>query len=219
MQIQIDNTLLNDPAKNVEYDQYLLENAKKSELVLRLWEPQQCYVVLGKSNRADQEVHVDRCYQDQIPIIKRCSGGGTVLNDKGMLNFAIVGPQQQPFKSIHQCNVGMSTYIKNALQSKNIPLEIKGTSDITFMGKKCVGNAQKRTLNFYLFHGCILFDTDISKISYYLKHPSKEPAYRQKKSHKDFLCNISYSKAELIMFLKNAITSIHNAYKQESNFK
>ena len=54
----------------------------------------------------------------------------------------------------------------------------------------------------------MLIDADIQKISYYLKHPSREPAYRKSLSHADFLCNVPLDKEQIIKGLEAAIVYI-----------
>ena len=56
-----------------------------------------------------------------------------------------------------------------------------------------MGNAQKRKRKSFLFHGCFLLGLDISKITTYLAHPSREPDYRRRRSHHDFLINLDVS--------------------------
>lgn len=57
---------------------------------LRFWEsPVEC-VVVGNSSRIEQEVLIEVCDQARIPVVRRVSGGGTVLLGPGCLNFAFV---------------------------------------------------------------------------------------------------------------------------------
>lgn len=55
---------------------------------------------------------------------------------------------------------------------------------------KFSGNAQRRKKHFLLFHGTFLLQFDISLISKFLRMPSKEPDYREGRSHKEFLTNL-----------------------------
>src|ERR1051325_5350957 len=60
--------------------------------ILRLWEPTRYFVVLGYANRLATEVNAAFCRQNTIPILRRCSGGGTVLQGPGILNYTLVLP-------------------------------------------------------------------------------------------------------------------------------
>ncbi|MEK9657803.1 MAG: hypothetical protein VW378_05480 [bacterium] len=212
MHCYIDRTNFNDPAKTVAYDDLLLQQAKPKEVILRLWEPSCDFVVLGKSNNPLNEVYVDRCHKEGIPIIKRCSGGGTVFQSSGVINYAIVAPHHPPFDSIQACNREIMTMVKDVLSDDQLSLAIQGYTDLTYQGKKCCGNAQRRTLSHFLFHGSILVDIDLGKISHYLKHPSREPDYRKGCSHQDFLCHLPLKKAEVYRRLARISLRFNTSY-------
>src|SRR6185295_5909726 len=71
--------------ENLACDEALLDwcDAGDGPEVLRFWEPQQHFVVVGYSNRVEREVNVAACRESGIPILHRCSGGGTVLQGPG----------------------------------------------------------------------------------------------------------------------------------------
>ncbi|HTN71202.1 MAG TPA: lipoate--protein ligase family protein, partial [Methylomirabilota bacterium] len=70
-----------DPARNLACDEALLElcEQKEAEGILRIWEPQTYFVVLGYSNKLATEVNVEACAERGMPVLRRFSGGGTVL--------------------------------------------------------------------------------------------------------------------------------------------
>src|SRR2546427_109776 len=80
------------PAENLACDEALLDwsDAGEGPEVLRFWEPQQHFVVVGYSNRVAREVNVEECRESGIPILRRCSGGGTVLQGPGCLNYSLI---------------------------------------------------------------------------------------------------------------------------------
>ena len=83
---------LPSPVENLACDEALLdwcENGKGEE-VLRFWEPREHFVVVGYANKIANEVNVAACEKRDIPILRRCSGGGTVLQGPGCLNYALV---------------------------------------------------------------------------------------------------------------------------------
>ena len=83
---------LPSPAENLACDEALLdwcENGKGDE-VLRFWEPREHFVVVGYANKIANEVNVAACEKRGIPILRRCSGGGTVLQGPGCLNYTLV---------------------------------------------------------------------------------------------------------------------------------
>ena len=74
----VDVTLFT-PEENLACDEALLDLVEEGyeEEILRFWESPQYFVVLGSSNKFQQEVFVEKCEADGIPILRRHSGGGT----------------------------------------------------------------------------------------------------------------------------------------------
>ena len=80
------------PAENLACDEALLdwcETGGGGE-VLRFWESPDYFVVVGYANTVASEVNVAACEARDIPILRRCSGGGTVVQGPGCLNYALV---------------------------------------------------------------------------------------------------------------------------------
>ena len=74
---------LASPAENLACDESLLdwcENAAEEE-ILRFWEPRDYFVVVGYANKLATEVNVAACEARGIPVLRRCSGGGTVSQE------------------------------------------------------------------------------------------------------------------------------------------
>src|SRR5213595_308411 len=80
------------PAENLACDEALLEafEAAEGRGVLRFWEPADYFVVTGYANHVSTEVDRAACAAEGIPILRRCSGGGTVLQGAGCLNYSLV---------------------------------------------------------------------------------------------------------------------------------
>jgi len=83
---------LSTPAENLACDEALLDmfEERGGEGLLRFWEPTNYFVVVGYANHVEKEVDVAACEAEGIPILRRCSGGGTVLQGPGCLNYSLV---------------------------------------------------------------------------------------------------------------------------------
>ncbi|MDB6056303.1 MAG: lplA, partial [Verrucomicrobiales bacterium] len=82
---------LESPAANLALDEALLDVCEESGAeVLRFWESPEYFVVVGYANKAETEVNVPACRERSVPILRRCSGGGTVLQGPGCLNYSLV---------------------------------------------------------------------------------------------------------------------------------
>src|SRR5881392_4202733 len=82
------------PEEDLACDEALLDIAEegREEGILRVWEPAVYFVVLGYGNRLASEVNAAFCRQNTIPILRRCTGGGTVLQGPGLLNYSLILP-------------------------------------------------------------------------------------------------------------------------------
>src|SRR2546426_2926796 len=69
------------PEQNLACDEALLDLCEEDgcEEILRFWEHRKHFVVLGYSNNAATEVNLDAARRDGVPVLRRCSGGGAVL--------------------------------------------------------------------------------------------------------------------------------------------
>src|SRR5262245_22625242 len=81
-------------AEDLALDEALLIEADRggTPALLRFWESRQYAVVLGASRRLRDEVFIDACRTDGVPILRRSSGGGTVVVGPGALNVTVVLP-------------------------------------------------------------------------------------------------------------------------------
>jgi lipoate---protein ligase len=70
-------------------------------------------------------------------------------------------------------------------------IEIQGHTDLTSQGLKFSGNAQRRRRKFLIFHGTFLLNFDLPQVERFLLMPSKQPTYRQNRSHREFLTNLN----------------------------
>lgn len=180
------------PAENLACDEALLESAeqKGGPGVLRFWEPLQYFVVLGYGKKAAAEANLEACHAEGVPILRRCSGGGTVLQGPGCLNYSLILPisTDPALQSITGANCFIMERQRNALTKLLArPVSIEGHTDLALDGVKFSGNAQRRKRDWLLFHGTLLLDFDLERIERWLLPPPLQPAYRRQRSHKTFL--------------------------------
>lgn len=192
------------PEGNLALDEALLDYCDGGHFdgeILRFWESEVPFVVLGLSGRVSEDVNVTYCNKMGYKILRRPSGGGTVLQGPGSLNYAfILKIERAPaFASINAATQAILTAQKSALKplAATGDIQIEGISDLTLDGKKFSGNAQRRKRHYFLFHGTLLYNFNLEEIERSLKLPPKRPAYRDSKSHMDFLCNFRAEKDSL----------------------
>lgn len=181
--------------ENLACDEALLELCESGQCdeVLRFWEPNHYFVVLGYANRAGTEVNLDFCRKQTIPVLRRCSGGGTVLQGPGCLNYTLIlrSNGSKPLQSITGTNEYVLRRHQDTLSTLlRAPVEKKDHTDLAIGGLKFSGNAQRRRQKCLLFHGSFLLHLDIALLEKTLPFPSRQPDYRSGRSHADFLMNL-----------------------------
>src|SRR6476646_5803774 len=85
---------LSSPEEDIALDEALLLDAEDGlgGEVLRLWQWDQPAVILGSGGKLAEDVNESACAADGVPILRRSSGGGTVLLGPGCLCFSLVLP-------------------------------------------------------------------------------------------------------------------------------
>ncbi len=155
------------------------------------WEFDRICVVLGRGSKTS-EANVELCAEDRVPIVRRCSGGASIVAGPGCLMYSVIlSLQQRPeLRSINTAHRFVMNRIFNATQSLNSKVTLQGICDLTIEDRKFSGNALRYTRDWLLYHGTILYHFPIECISRYLATPPRQPAYRSGRSHADFLTNI-----------------------------
>ena len=197
------------PEENLACDEALLRRAEQDGRgeVLRFWEPRRHFVVLGLSDSHRTETRPRRCRRRGIPVLRRCSGGGAVLQGPGCLNFALVLRIQKPgpLENITAANRFILERHRRSLETLLAhPVGIQGSTDLTIGSLKFSGNSQRRGLNWLLFHGTFLLRLNFSLMEQILAFPSRPPDYRTGREHSHSLANLPLSSEQIKQALREA---------------
>ncbi|HSH16005.1 MAG TPA: lipoate--protein ligase family protein [Verrucomicrobiae bacterium] len=196
------------PEENLAADEALLELAEERGIeTLRIWESAVPFVVLGLSNHVSVEVVTAACAQRGIPILRRVSGGGTVVQGPGCLSYALtlLIPEAGPLATITGTNRQVMEIHRAALENLlGEPVAVQGHTDLETGGRKFSGNAQKRGRRALLFHGTILHAADLELINQLLRHPSREPDWRGRRAHAEFIANLPATRKQITAALRMA---------------
>jgi lipoate-protein ligase A len=196
LEVRLLDLSFDSPAENLACDEALLDELEvgTGAPTLRFWESPVHFVVLGYSNRIDIETNRAECERRGIPIVRRSSGGGAVLQGPGCLNYNLTLPITDETASITATNRFVMGRHREAMESLiKRQVEQQGCTDLTIDGLKFSGNAQRRRSRALVFHGCFLLNLDLQLMEAVLAHPSKEPDYRNHRSHREFLMNLNLS--------------------------
>ena len=122
-------------ADNVALDEALLlhaEDQQETWQCLRLWEPRSTMVVVGRGSTVEREVSVQACQRDCVPIIRRTSGGSTIVTGPGCLMYALVlGIESHPeLKSVSSAYSYLLPKIARAIRREVAGVGYDGISDL-----------------------------------------------------------------------------------------
>ncbi len=200
--MQLLDLSLPTPAENLALDEALLDERETNggEGVLRFWETAAAFVVLGYVCKIADDVSAEECKTRGVPILRRSSGGGTVLQARGVLNYALILPIENgtPSENLTTTNAFVMQKTREALQPfVSEEISIRGITDLSIGDLKFCGNAQRRRRNWLLFHGAFLLDCDINLMSAILKLPPRQPDYRAQRTHADFVANLHLPAQEI----------------------
>ncbi|AZU10285.1 lipoate--protein ligase family protein [Chlamydia psittaci] len=170
--------------EQLQIEEALLRNSKENFCIINFNTPEA--VVLGISRQPSEDLYISELRSDNIPIIKRYSGGGTVFIDNNSLFVTWIMNSSQHM--VHSQDLMQWSYgIYAPIFPKTFALH---ENDYTLGEKKIAGNAQYVQKSRWVHHTTFLWDMDINKLSRYLPIPQKQPAYRKQRLHQDFLTTI-----------------------------
>jgi lipoate---protein ligase len=194
--VKYSKLILPSPEQNLACDEALLDWGEEAsgEDVLRIWESPTPFVAVGYANQAAREVNLDYCREQSLRVLRRCTGGGTVLQGPGVLNYSLILriSDDGPLKNVTTTNRWVMERNRAALaRLLEAPVEIRGHTDLALGNLKFCGNAQRRRQRFLLFHGSFLLNMDFGAMERILPPPSKQPDYRKNRPHSEFLMNLN----------------------------
>ncbi len=200
---------LPDAPGNLAFDDALVESADGWDgqgmapiETLRIWEMPTICVVMGRGSKLS-EVQQDICLKNKVPILRRCSGGASILAGPGCMMYSVLlSLERSPgLRDIDRAHRYVMETIMAGVQQLVPQIQLQGTCDLTIEGRKCSGNAVRYKRNWVLYHGTLLYRFPLDLISRYLAMPPRMPDYRANREHEAFVANLECDPEQL----RNAI--------------
>ncbi len=177
-----------DSFLNMAIDEALLLSCQRGEEpslfpTIRFYQWSTPTLSLGYSQRSSRTVARDYCQMAGINVVRRITGGRSVLHHREVTYSVVARSDEPPFSgSISDTYRLISRAIVGALASMEVAAELAGKAkdhsfttslttrspcfyspsrhEVVYQGKKMVGSAQKRLRGSFLQHGSILLDFD-----------------------------------------------------------
>jgi lipoate-protein ligase A len=206
--------------ENLALDEALLEAAHAGLLgvpVVRAWMAATPAVVLGSSSRLDEEVDRAACAAAGVSIVRRTSGGLSVVLGPGCLMWSVITPRagvdETASMSIDAIHTATLEPLAAALRAAGRPVVRQGTSDLALAAaeldpRKVSGNALRVRRQGVLYHGTLLDEFDLDLVGRVLRHPPREPGYRAGRPHGAFLANLGLGRGRLEAAVQAAFRAV-----------
>ena len=142
-------------------------------------------LVIGISQNVEEVIHLDEAQRQQIPIIRRFTGGGTVVVDEGTLFCSFLFNKEGTAAEFHPSGILQWAHelLKPAFHPRPFTLQ---ESDFAFHDKKIGGNAQALANGRFINHTSFLWEWNKERLKT-LRFPPRVPDWRQGRPHEEFM--------------------------------
>jgi len=146
-------------------------------------------VVLSRSRDAAREVRLDACRRDRVAVVVRPSGGGAVVLAPGVVVASALHLADGGFPDRYFARFCAAAAA--ALAACGVaPTARLGVSDLCLGDRKIAGTSLRLWRERVLFQISVLVDPDLALLDRYLAEPSRAPAYRAGRPHREFVTSL-----------------------------
>ncbi len=164
---------------------------REQAAVLRAWEPEGLALVLGRGSRFEEEVNLTAWSENPVPVYRRLGGGCAVLLGPGMVALSYCRRGPRPAYPVDWLR-NAAAAIRDRLAAMGVQgIAVQANGDLTWSGRKLMGTTLYVGKDVLLFGASLLVSNPMEPICYYLRHPPREPEYRQGRPHDHFLARLA----------------------------
>lgn len=155
-----------------------------------VWQPERTVIVLGQSNTPELSLLEENVRADRVPVTKRPTGGEAVVLTP-LMAVITVARNFTALTSSKEFFIEVNSMIMEVLRDYGVKeLGSKGISDITVGNSKILGSSMHRREGRLVYHAVLNIGEDTVIFERYLRHPRREPDYRQNRRHREFVTSL-----------------------------
>jgi lipoate-protein ligase A len=153
----------------------------------QVYQPYNIMVVIGKGSDPDVELKVQACLEDEVPLYHRAGGGCAVVLEPGNIIVSAVMPSKGIVNITQYFHDYCDWLIQGLSRIGLTNVYREGLSDLVIDNRKIAGACIWNSKDIVYYSASLLVEPQIELMEKYLKHPPREPKYRQGRSHRDFV--------------------------------
>ena len=156
--IEFDNQL--KASYSFALEEYIMTHQQFTDEYFMFWRTTPT-LMIGRFQNTIQEINSKFVEENNIKVVRRNSGGGTIYTDENCWQFSfITWKEKGKVKDFRD----FTKFVINALEKLGLEVSFSGRNDLILDGRKFSGNAQFSMGDRFLHHGAILFDTNIDNM-------------------------------------------------------
>lgn len=147
---------LRDPITNVALEEAIARTVSSgiAPPTVRFWRNGNS-AIIGRSQTAECELVLSRCRESGVPVIRRPTGGGTVLHHPNNLNYSLYLPKPG-LGTVEEDSIRLTRPVSSALRKLGITTRVR-SNGLFVDSDKISGTAQSRRWGL-LHHGTLLLE-------------------------------------------------------------
>lgn len=172
MDWRLNDTDLGDPYFVTAADEAISILRKQNRIsdTLHFYRRNKPTISVGRSRKIEDDINLDMCKKNNVEIVRRSTGGGTIFTDEGCLIYSLIFDRSDyNIKSPNETFEKICNCLISSLSKLNIKTVYKPPNDVMLDNKKISGSAQILKDNIVMIHGTILFNSDIHLMNSVLK--------------------------------------------------
>ena len=209
-----------NPYYNLALEEFLLKNRTEEYFILSI---NNTCVVAGKHQCLHREADTRFVTENNIPVLRRITGGGTVFHDRGNLNFCFIRNAEPGRQIDYQRHL---LPVTGYLAKFGIETTIRG-SDVITNGLKISGNAEHVFRSRVLHHGTLLWEASLENLHNCIRKdtssyktravPSRPTPVTNLSGRLKKFRNISEFRSDMLDYFLNTVesTSAYNLNNEE----